>query len=174
MAKTKRIDARKLIATIKAIMARNNHRMRYVAIYCNISQPIIARILNNKGYRVNDSLDNTVTEKMYHALMTYVLDYGTQAEKNSCSNPKKVEVEFTNSTSYGTGEGRHPTERPGPAHFAINEMIVCGKDAESVRYYRSHEHFLNQPEICPTCLDWLMKVVNKQAKKTGQATIQVS
>lgn len=48
----------------------------------------------------------------------------------------------------------NPTQRIGKAHLCINETLICGeKDIEHVRYYRSHEYFLNQCEICEECRD---------------------
>jgi len=52
------------------------------------------------------------------------------------------------------GTTNHPTQRPGKAHLMINGRLVCEEDDyENVRYYRSHEYFLNQGEICETCRD---------------------
>lgn len=55
---------------------------------------------------------------------------------------------------YGKGNNSSiaVSQRPGDAHMCINGMLLCGETDLSVRYYRAHEEWLNQAEICPDCL----------------------
>ena len=45
----------------------------------------------------------------------------------------------------------NPSQRPGIAHLCVNGRLICGIKCNGHRYYRSHEYFLNQVEVCPDC-----------------------
>lgn len=62
----------------------------------------------------------------------------------------------------------YPSARSGLAHMMVGRVLICGEPSGSVRYYRNHEQFLNQKEICPTCLRLWQESQEKWNERQGK------
>lgn len=122
--------------------------------YYGFTQADLAKIIGmtptNYQY-LEKGIRKSVNSKRIETLKNILAAFKSDKEKHP-ENAKGLPKRCGYKIGDGTAAAIVPSERKGKAHLCINGKLICGEqDIEHVRYYRSHEYFLNQCEICEDC-----------------------
>lgn len=120
-----------LLTYIKKLLDKKGYTQISLSKKLGVSQQTVSNWLHGRLMSINEDIYDKLV-----ALITEVFGF----------YPGTKEYYTTHHPSV------YPSSRRGPAHMMVGRVLICGEPSGSVRYYRNHEQFLNQKEICPKCL----------------------